>query len=36
MSKTEIYVKYAEATNKWKEERLRNRQNEILLDSVRV
>lgn len=36
MSKTELYVKYAEATNSWKEERLRNRQNEILLDTVRT
>jgi hypothetical protein len=35
MSKTEIYVKYAEAASSWKEERLKNRQNEIILEQVR-
>lgn len=34
LSATELYTKYAEAADRWREERLKNRQNEIVLESV--
>ena len=36
LSATELYTKYAEAADRWREERLKNRQNEIVLESVSV
>ena len=34
LSKAELYNMYSEATTTWKDERLRRRQNEIILDQV--
>ena len=36
LSPTELYTRYAEASEKWRVERLKNRQNEIVLEQVAI